>query len=156
MDKRTSISILLLRVSMGFLMLYAGLSKVVNPEWSSAFYLKNAKTFSSFYTYLLNSGFLNEINFATKWGMLLIGISLIIGIGVRIASFFGIILMMLLYFPILRFPYAGEHAFIVDEHIIYSFVFLFFIFVKAGEYYGLINILQSKANLNKNLLSLLQ
>jgi len=53
-------------------------------------------------------------------------------------SFFGAILMLAYYFPVLEFPKV-EHGFIVDEHIIYASVFLFFAAVRAGRYYGLDN-----------------
>ena len=68
------------------------------------------------------------INFLNEWGLTLIGLALIFGVFVRLASFFGIVLMMLYYLPI--FPPA--HG-LVDEHIIYSLVFLVLMAFGSGE-----------------------
>ena len=50
MDKKL---LFLTRVAMGWLFLYAGFTKVINPDWSAAGYIGNAKTFSGFYNWLL-------------------------------------------------------------------------------------------------------
>lgn len=47
--------------------------------------------------------------------------------------------MLLYYFPVLVFPYIGDHAFIIDEHIIYALVFVLLAVARAGRYYGLEN-----------------
>lgn len=49
MTQFQKISLFLLRISIGWLMFYAGITKVLNPEWSAAGYLKGAKTFVVFY-----------------------------------------------------------------------------------------------------------
>ena len=133
----SKISLVLLRVSLGWLMFYAGITKVINPEWSAAFYLKGAKTFGAFYTWLLGSSMLPAINFINAWGLTLLGLSLIVGLGVRLSSILGAVLMMLYYFPILEFPYVGEHSYIVDDHVIYALVLVFFAAVRAGRVWGL-------------------
>lgn len=38
-----------LRISLGWLMFYAGITKVLDPSWSSWGYLMSAKTFTGFY-----------------------------------------------------------------------------------------------------------
>lgn len=130
-------SIFLLRVSLGWLFFYAGIAKVLDPAWSSAGYLANAKTFPLFYASLLRPDFLPAVDFLNEWGLTLIGVSLIFGVFVRLSSVFGILLMLLYYFPILSFPYPNPHSFIVDEHIIYALVFLLFAALKAGRVWGL-------------------
>jgi thiosulfate dehydrogenase [quinone] large subunit len=137
MKKGSKFSLFLLRVSLGWLMFYAGITKVLDPGWSAAGYLQSAKTFSGFYQWLAlpaNSGW---INFLNEWGLTLLGLSLILGIGVRFSSVLGAALMLLYYFPILEFPYAGAHSYIVDEHIIYALVLVLFAAVRAGRIYGL-------------------
>jgi thiosulfate dehydrogenase [quinone] large subunit len=129
--------LMLTRVSLGWLMFYAGITKVTNPNWSAAFYLKGAKTFSGFYEGLLGSSLLPVVNFINAWGLTLLGISLIVGLGVRLSSILGAVLMILYYFPILSFPYAGEHSYIVDDHIIYALILIFFAAVRAGRVWGL-------------------
>src|SRR3989344_2924343 len=92
------LSLFLLRVSVGWLMFYAGITKTLNPEWSAEGYLRSAKTFSGFYTMLADSSFLPLINFVNEWGLTFLGASLILGIFVRLASIGGIVLMLLYYF----------------------------------------------------------
>lgn len=130
------ISIFILRLSLGFLMFYAGITKVMNPEWSAAGYLKGAKAFSPFYNFLLNPSVLPVINFLNEWGLTLLGISLIFGVFVRLSSALGIVLMILYYLPILKFPYVGEHSYLVDEHIIYSSALFLLMVFNAGRIFG--------------------
>lgn len=132
-------TLVLLRLSMGWLMFYAGITKVFNPEWSAAGYLKSAKTFTGFYDTLLSPNILPIINFVNAWGLTLLGVSLILGIFVRLSSVLGAVLMLLYYFPALDFPYPNKNSYIVDEHIIYIFVLLFFAAVRAGRVFGLEN-----------------
>jgi thiosulfate dehydrogenase (quinone) large subunit len=133
------ISLFLLRVSVGWMMFYAGITKVINPDFSAAGYLAGAKTFSGFYNWLLSPGILPAVNFANEWGLTLLGVSLILGIGVRFSSILGAVLMLLYYFPILDFPYPNSNSFLVDQHIVYAFVLFFFAAVRAGRVWGLEN-----------------
>lgn len=135
-NKFSKISILALRISLGWLFFYAGITKVMDPEWTAAGYLKGAKTFSGLFQWFASSSNIGWVNFLNEWGLTLIGAALILGIFVRWASFAGIVLMVLYYLPILNFPNVG-HGYIVDEHIIYIFVFLLLIAAKAGQYIGI-------------------
>jgi hypothetical protein len=53
----------------------------------------------------------------------------------------GITIMALYYLPALKFPYAGTHAFIVDDHIIFIFAFALLAALNAGRVWGLDKIL---------------
>ena len=139
MTKSQKISLFLLRLSLGWMFLYAGITKIINPEWSAAGYLKGAKSFIWFYQWLLNPGILPIVNFINEWGLTLLGISLILGIMVRLSSILGALLMLLYYFVILDFPYPNLNSFLVDQHIIYAFVLLFFANLRAGRVWGLEN-----------------
>jgi len=124
----------LLRVAMGWLMLYAGLTKVIDSSWSAAGYLNAAKTFPAFYHWLAQPGLLPLINFINEWGLVLLGVSLILGIRVRITGIAGALLMLLYYFPVLEFPRIPPgHAYLIDEHIIYALALLYFAAVDAGK-----------------------
>ncbi len=127
----------LLRVSLGWLMFYAGLVKVLNPKWSAKEYLMAAKTFPEFYHSLALDNIIAITNFLNEWGLVLIGVSLILGLFVRISTIFGALLMLLYYFPILTFPYVGKLYYIVDDHIIYILAFLTLFVIEAGKYWGL-------------------
>lgn len=127
----------LLRVSLGWMIFYAGITKILNPEWTAAGYLNNAKTFPTLFQWFASPEMIGATNFFNEWGLTLIGVSLILGILVRSASFFGIILMLLYYFPVLTWPMIGAHSYIIDEHIIYALVFAYFIYAAPGKVWGL-------------------
>lgn len=130
-------SLFLLRVTLGWVFFYAGLTKVLNPAWSAAGYLKGAQTLSPLFAWFANPQNLPWVNFLNEWGLTLIGLALILGVFVRLASKFAILLMILYYLPILNFPYAGKNALIVDEHIIYIAAFMVLKKFDAGTYWGL-------------------
>lgn len=137
MSRFQKISLVLLRVSLGWLFLYAGLTKIINPKWSARGLLSGASTFPEFFHWLGRPDILPIINFMNEWGLALLGVSLIIGFLVRPAAFLGAILMALYYFAQLKFPYPNANSYIVDEHIIYIFVLLYFVAIRAGKTWGL-------------------
>lgn len=136
MDKSSRIAVAVLRISMGWLMFYAGITKILDPNWSAAGYLNNAKTFTSFFQWFASPDILPITNFINEWGLTLLGVSLILGIGVRLSSVPGAVLMLLYYFSTAEFPYA-EHGFLVDKHIIFATLLLFLAAIHAGRSYGL-------------------
>ncbi len=127
---------LLLRLIMGWLFFYAGFSKVVNPDWTSAGYLSAAKTFPELFAWFADSSRIGIVDFLNQWGLLLIGVALILGWFVSMASFAGIVLMILYWLPLLNFPYVGN-GFIVDDHIIYICVFMYLWISHAGSFVGI-------------------
>ncbi len=139
MNKYAKNSLALLRASLGWLMLYAGLEKLLDPSWSAAGYLNNAATFPGLFHWFAQPGILPVINFVNEWGLTLLGISLILGLFVRLSSILGAGLMLLYYFPVLNFPHIPPHSFIVDEHIIYALVLAYFAAAQAGKHYSLYN-----------------
>ena len=139
MSQSQKLSVFLLRISIGWFMFYAGITKILDPNWSAAGYLKGAKLFVGFYQWMLSPGILPVINFVNEWGLTLLGVSLILGVFVRLSSILGAILMLLYYFPILDFPYPNPHSYIVDEHVIYALVLILFAAIRAGRVWGLEN-----------------
>lgn len=140
------ISLFIVRVALGWLMFYAGITKILKPGgWSAAGYLGGAKTFSGFYQWLLTPEILPFINFINEWGLTLLGLSLIFGLFVRLSSVLGAVLMMLYYFPVLQFPYPSANSYIIDDHIIYALILLFFAAIKAGRVFGLDSFLKSSS-----------
>src|SRR3989344_5372860 len=120
----TSKFLALLRIALGLMFVYAGITKIADSAWSSAGYLTNAQTFSGFYNWLASPVLLDSVNIVNECGLFLIGLALVLGIGIKYAAPLGALLMMLYYFPVLDFPYAGEHSYLIDEHIIYTLALL--------------------------------
>lgn len=136
LTKSAAVWLFMLRLTTGWLMFYAGITKILDVSWSATGYLISAKTFAGFYKALASPGILPVINFVNEWGLTLLGVSLILGIGVRLSSMLGALLMILYYFPAVEFPFV-PHGFIVEEHIIYAAALAFLAAVRAGRFYGL-------------------
>jgi len=139
MTKSQKSSLFILRIVLGWLYFYAGITKVLNPAWSAGGYLEKAKTFPDFYHWLAGPSILPVINFLNAWGLTLIGAALILGVFVRLSSFSAIILMVLYYLPVLDFPYPNTNFFIVDEHIIFIGALIVLAVFRAGRAWGLEN-----------------
>ena len=140
----------LLRVSLGWLMFYAGIAKVFDSDWNARGYLMSAQTFPGFYTWLAGPQILPVINFINAWGPILLGVSLLVGLLVQVSAPFGVLMMLLYYFPILDFPKVGGHSFLVDEHIIYAIALTVLAVFRSGEFWGLDGLIykRSKAGLS--------
>ncbi|MEK7586546.1 MAG: DoxX family protein [Patescibacteria group bacterium] len=136
LNKIPKLSLLLLRLTVGWMFFYAGITKVLNDGWSAGGYLAGAKNFTGFYQWLASPAILPITNFLNEWGLTLLGVALILGVFVRICSLLGALMMLLYYLVILEFPYPNAHAYIVDEHIIYIAILLFFATTQAGRFYG--------------------
>ncbi|MEX0916889.1 MAG: DoxX family membrane protein [Candidatus Spechtbacterales bacterium] len=132
-----SVPLVGLRVSLGAYFFYAGVSKIMNPAWTAEGYLKGAQTFPALYEWFTRPDILPVINMLNEWGLTLVGASLILGALTRVGAIAGIAIMALYYFPALKFPYAGTHAYIVDDHIIFIFAFALLAALNAGRVWGL-------------------
>jgi len=66
-------------------------------------------------------------------GLLLIGIALVLGIGIRLAMYGGVLLMLMMWSA--AFPPANHP--LVDDHIIYALLFVILYISNAGEVWGM-------------------
>ena len=137
-------TVLVLRLAMGWLFLYAGLTKILDPAWTSAGYLKGAKTLTGPYAWLAAPQNIGWVDFLNEWSLTIIGLALILGIMTRYAAWVGMALMVLYYLPVLNFPYVGDHSYLVDEHVIYVLALFVLAFGHAGNYWGLDKLIHSR------------
>jgi thiosulfate dehydrogenase [quinone] large subunit len=91
--------LVLLRVFIGWHFLYEGLVKAMNPNWSSIGYLMDSKGFMAgfFYSLASNQSVLEVADFLNTWGLVAIGLGLILGCLTQIATLSGIILLAFYY-----------------------------------------------------------
>ena len=149
MDKKIKLSLFFLRISLGWILLYAGVTKLLDPSWSAAGYLNNAQTFSGLYAWLASDQLLPIVNILNEWGLTLIGLSLVLGAFTRISSLAGALLMLLYYFPALNFPIANSHYYLIDYHIIFIIDLILLHFTEAGDFLVLDRMIK-KISTNKN------
>lgn len=132
MKNKSSLATFLLRLALGWVFFYAGWEKLTMQGGFSAkgFLFNLHGIFSAFYLPLAGN---HIIDLLVVWGEILIGICLISGLLVRFASFWGIVMMLLFYFA----QYPPKNAFLVDNHIIYVLVLVYFMASNAGCFWGM-------------------
>ncbi len=93
------IALIACRVIIGWHFLYEGCVKLMNPDWSARGFLLDSSGMleSWFYWMANNEGTLATINVLNQWGLVLIGLGLIIGLFSRLASLGGIAMLTLFY-----------------------------------------------------------
>jgi len=131
------ITLFALRLLLGWVFFYAGITKILTPNWSAGGFLQGAKTFHGFYAWLAQASLIPWISLINEWALFLLGVSLLLGICIRLSGWLGALLMLLYYLPGLTFPYIGQHAFLVDEHIIYIACLILLATYHAGNTWGL-------------------
>ena len=91
--------LLTLRVLIGWHFLYEGLVKLFNPNWSSVGFLLDSEGWFKglFYSLVSNPGILKAVDFLNIWGLIAIGLSLILGFLSRWALIAGIVLLSFYY-----------------------------------------------------------
>lgn len=90
---------------------------IINPKWSAAGFLGVAKTFPAFYAWFAQPANIWWVNPLNEYGILLIGIALLLGIAVRPAAWAGAFLMVVYYFPHYAYPFTVQYGWIVEEHV---------------------------------------
>jgi thiosulfate dehydrogenase (quinone) large subunit len=135
----------LLRIAMGFVFLWAFLDKTfglgfatsADKSWLSggsptAGFLQFGVhgPFASFYNSLAS---IEIVEWMFMLGLLFVGLSLILGICVRLATFFGALMFLLMYGAVGLPP---ENNPFIDDHIIYMLVMGLLAFGNAGKYFG--------------------
>jgi len=131
--------IFLMRMLMAWTFLYAASHQgIFAPDWSVAMFLKNTKTFHDLFTVFTTPSLAPIVTFLVSWGHLLIGLSLLVGLMVRVSASFGILLMLVYWMAHMDFPFIeNRNNFIVDYHIVYATVLGYLVYKRAGHVWGL-------------------
>ncbi len=93
------ITIVVLRVLIGWHFLYEGLAKLTSPSWSAAgFLLQSRGPFAGVFRWMAaDPNVLATVNQLNMWGLTLIGLGLIVGCFTRLASASGLVVILLFY-----------------------------------------------------------
>jgi len=121
--------LVLLRMLIGWHFLYEGVVKLYNPSWSAGGFLADSKwIFADFFQSLAaNPQTLEVVNFLNVWGLIAIGLGLMLGIFSRAAAVGGMLLLAMYYLshpPFIGLKYAlpaeGSYL-IVNKNLIELF-----------------------------------
>lgn len=135
----------LVRIVIGWHFLYEGISKVMTEGWSSAPYLAGSKwIFAPLFTAMADSSSIVAIvDFINIWGMILVGLALMLGLFTRLASAGGAI-MLFFYFvayppiPGYMFGVPAEGSYLwVNRNLIELFALVVFVFVSPAYHFSL-------------------
>lgn len=133
-----------LRFLIGWHMLYEGVCKLLSPEWSSkSFLIESQWILSGFAKWVIsNEGILNVVDFLNTWGLIAIGLGLILGLFTRVATVSGAVLLLMYYFnnpPLIGMEYSlpseGNYL-IVSKTLIEAVALLVLLFFPTGTIIG--------------------
>ena len=134
-----------LRFLIGWHLLYEGIYKLINPQWSSlAFLAESQWIFARIANWISsNQGVLNVVDFLNTWGLTAIGLGLILGLFTRTAAIAGTVLLGLYYLfqpPFIgtgmTVPLEGNYL-IVNKNLIEAVMLLLLAVSPASRLYGL-------------------
>jgi uncharacterized membrane protein YphA (DoxX/SURF4 family) len=103
-------ALVLLRMGIGWHFLYEGLVKLLSPGWTSAPFLVESRWLLSgfFHWIVAHPAVLRVVDLLNVWGLVLIGLALLVGAFSRFAAVCGIVLLSLYY--VASPPLAGLAA----------------------------------------------
>ena len=125
--------------------MYEGISKLFISGWSSAGFLNESKwILKGFSGWIVShAGVLQVVDFLNTWGLIAIGMGLIIGLFTRTAAISGTILLLLYYLnnpPLIGLEYTlpseGSYL-IVSKTLIEAAALLALAIFQAGSFAGL-------------------
>ncbi len=126
-----AVSLLIMRFTLGLMFFLAGFSKLTT-EWTAAGYLSGATgPFAGWFQVLAGSPIVDALN---AWGLLLIGVSLLLGLCLRSASYAAIVMMAMYYFA--HFEQNTVNG-LIEEHVVIGLAFLILIGSGIGNVIGL-------------------
>lgn len=138
-------ALFLLRTLIGWHFLYEGVAKLLIPDWSSAEYLDMSRwVFADFFHWMASTpSVLQVVDWLNVWGLILIGLGLFLGFFTRLASLFGMILLLLYYLAIppiagkdWGLPAEGQYLFI-NKNVIEFFALLVIAYCPTEKLWGL-------------------
>lgn len=123
--------LVVLRVAIGWHFLYEGLIKVLNSSWTSYGYLMDSKGFmASFYHWMASDpSILKAVDFLNEWGLVLIGLGLVLGVFTRPAILAGMLLLVFYYlshppFAGLNYALPTEGSYFLIDKVVIEFIAL--------------------------------
>lgn len=101
----------ILRMLIGWHFLYEGVVKLWNPGWTASGYLNDSAGFMApLFKWMAGTPpVLNMVDFLNVWGLILIGLSLLLGVFSRAGTLAGMVLLAFYYFshpPLIGAVYA--------------------------------------------------
>lgn len=130
--------VLFFRFAMAWTFIYAASHQVFDPSFTVVGFLSRTKTFHDFFSLFTTASMAPITTFLVSYGHLLIGLSLLLGVMVRVSAAFGVLLMLIYWMAHMDFPFVeSRNNFLLDYHIVYAGVLIYLIVKSAGHVFGL-------------------
>lgn len=148
-------ALVLLRMLIGWHFLYEGLVKLFNPYWSAGPYLAESKWIFKgiFHTIEGSATLLPIVDFLNEWGLIVIGLGLILGLFTRGFAIAGMILVFLYWLsnpPFIGYKYSmppeGSYI-IVNKNLIEAAALFVLALFPTGRVIGLDRLLFGKTKI---------
>jgi thiosulfate dehydrogenase (quinone) large subunit len=145
LSRAQMISIVVLRVLVGWHFLYEGLSKLTSAGWSASGYLRQARgPLSSLFRWMAaDPSVLATVNQLNMWGLTAIGLGLILGCFTRVASGGGLLVILLFYLcnpPFVGYFYSipteGSYL-VVNKNLVEAAALVVILVTDSGRVAGL-------------------
>ncbi|MFC1628067.1 DoxX family membrane protein [Gemmatimonadota bacterium] len=138
-------ALVLLRIFIGWHLLYEGLVKAFNPYWTAGPYLAESKwIFKGIFTWMADhQTILTIVDFLNQWGLIVIGLCLILGLLSKPMALAGMILVLSYYlanppFLAYRFTMPTEGSYlIVNKNLIEATALFVLALFPTGRIVGL-------------------
>lgn len=146
--------LVVLRFLLGWYLLYEGIYKILDPEWSSvAFLAESTWIFKGAADWIMSDpGVLNTVDFLNTWGLTAIGLGLILGLFTKVAAIAGCALLGLYYLfnpPFIglgtTIPLEGNYL-LVNKTLIEAIMLLLIAVSPSARLFGLDMLLYSRKN----------
>lgn len=129
--------LILTRVVFGLFVLWEGVQRLITDTWSAGPALLEASFAPTIFAWFADPARIELVSKLNIWGLIIVGIALIIGFRLRFFSLIGIILMIAYYFLNFDLSTLGTTHILVDHHILYILLFIILNNMNAGKYWGL-------------------
>ena len=143
--------LVVLRMLIGWHFLYEGIAKLANPYWTAAGFLSESRwIFSGIFRGIADSpALLAIVNVVNSWGLVIIGLCLILGLFTRIVAIAGVVLLGSYWLaapPFMGYSYTtpmeGNYL-IVNKTLIEMFALWVVVLFPTSKQIGLDRLLQS-------------
>ena len=156
-SKHILLFVTVLRMLIGWHFLYEGLSKLATPGWSASGYLMESKwLFAGFFHWIIATPTILAISdFMNIWGLIFIGLGLLLGLFTRLSSIAGAFLLLIYYVANPPFVYsstpADGHFYIVNKNLIEVVVLIVIASIGKGTLWGIDGVIKNYFNKRKEL-----
>ena len=140
----------ILRIAIGWHFLYEGIVKLTSSGWTSASYLLESRWMFAglFHWIAAHPGVLQVVDVINIWGLILVGLGLMLGMLSRYAAIGGIVLLAFYYTANPPFisstgAYLEGHYVWIDKNLIELIALVVLLLIPTGHFIGLDGLLRA-------------